>query len=218
MSELRESSLARVRRLGVQSAPAIDLLAVALGGVTQDDELEARARELLKARKLDDLRYLSVADLAELGELPLEEAWRVLAALELGRRVAHAGKGQPDRIERPDDVFALFGHIRHRKQETFSVALLNAKNEVLSVRDVHLGTATMSVVGAREVFREAVREGATAIIVAHNHPSGDPEPSPEDIAVTRKLVQVGDLLDTPVLDHVIVGHGSYISLRQRGLM
>jgi DNA repair protein RadC len=89
---------------------------------------------------------------------------------------------------------------------------------VVSTVTVHIGTVNMSVVGPREVFREAVRENAAALVVAHNHPSGDPSPSPEDIAVTRKLVEVGEILDIPLLDHVIVGDEHYYSMREKGLL
>jgi DNA repair protein RadC len=91
------------------------------------------------------------------------------------------------------------------KKEYFVAILLDAKNAVLRVAEIHVGTLTMSPVGGREVYREAVRDGASAVIVAHNHPSGDPTPSPEDRMVTEKLKQIGELLDIPLLDHLVIG-------------
>jgi len=96
--------------------------------------------------------------------------------------------------------------------------LLDAKNQLIRRADVHIGTANSSLVGAREVFREAVKDGAVGIIVAHNHPSGDPTPSPEDVAVTRQLRDAGKLLDIPLLDHVIIGESRHVSLRRMGLL
>src|SRR5262249_42746108 len=104
------------------------------------------------------------------------------------------------------------------KREHFYAILLDSANHVMRKALIHIGTLTMSIVGPREIFREAVREGASSIIVAHNHPSGDPTPSPEDIESTKQLVQVGKLLDIPVLDHVIIGHEGYRSLSEMGLM
>jgi DNA repair protein RadC len=95
---------------------------------------------------------------------------------------------------------------------------LNSANGVIRKALIHIGTLTMSIVGPREIFREAVRDGASSIIVAHNHPSGDPSPSPEDIEITRILIDAGKLLDIPVLDHVIIGHRRYSSLNEMGFM
>ena len=113
---------------------------------------------------------------------------------------------------------AHMDHLRYEKREHFVVILLDAKNNIIRIAPVHVGTLTASVVGAREVFREAVRDGAAAIILVHNHPSGDPTPSPEDHEVTDHLVQVGDMLDIPVVDHVVIGERSYRSFAQLGMI
>jgi DNA repair protein RadC len=115
-------------------------------------------------------------------------------------------------------VSYLRQQLRDEKREHFIVVLLDAKNKVIRHVTVHIGTLTSSIVGPREVFREAIREGASGIILAHNHPSGDPEPSIEDVSITRKLAEIGHVLDIPVLDHVILGEFKVVSLRQEGVI
>ncbi|MEQ1892196.1 MAG: JAB domain-containing protein, partial [Planctomycetota bacterium] len=125
----------------------------------------------------------------------------------------------PDPEQRPGQPSAVFAHLaplaRGLEQETFWSLLLDGKQRLRRVVVVTTGTLTASLVHPREVFREAVRESAAALIVAHNHPSGDPEPSPEDLAVTERLRQAGEVLGIPLQDHVVLGDGSFVSLRER---
>ena len=146
------------------------------------------------------------------------EALRSLCLIELGRKAALSKRGEPEVVEGPSDVLCLLEHLINEKREYFYAILLDAQNQVMRKALIHIGTLNMSLVGPREVFREAVRDGASSVVVSHNHPSGDVTPSPEDIEVTRHLVEVGKLLDIPVLDHVIIGHSGYRSLRESGLM
>jgi DNA repair protein RadC len=121
-------------------------------------------------------------------------------------------------LDRPEDVLRLFPNMRREKREHFCLVMLDAQNQVITSRVIHIGTLTMSVVGPREVFREAIREGASAIVVVHNHPSGDVTPSVQDLDLTEKLMEVGYLLDIPLLDHVIIGDPKIKSFRQSGLL
>lgn len=214
-----DGALERVRRFGVRGAQAADLLALMLSPDSAGvEDQNPRAHAVLRRLGMRRLADLSPADLAPAGETEAYDTVRILAAFELGRKAALAGKGQVTMVNGPEDAERLFLHLRDESQEHFCAAFLNAKNGVLSVRTIHLGTASASVVGAREVFREAVREGATAVIVAHNHPSGDPNPSPEDVMVTRKLIEVGNILDIDLLDHLIIGHHRCVSLKREGLI
>jgi len=125
----------------------------------------------------------------------------------------------PKPVRGPDDVVALVGRrLRAEAREHFLVLLLNARHECVAVETVSIGSLNASIVHPREVFRQAVLAAAASIIVAHNHPSGDPEPSEEDIAITRRLVQVGELLGIGVLDHVIIATRGVVSLRERGAL
>ena len=133
-----------------------------------------------------------------------------------------AGKGPKRAIDAPEDVVevleGLLDRLKGEKREHFFAILLDSKGSVMRVAQVHIGTLTMSLVGAREVFREAIREGASSVIVGHNHPSGDPTPSPEDIEVTGRLAELGEMLDIRVEDHVILGENDFVSMKRQRLM
>ncbi|MBX3110706.1 MAG: DNA repair protein RadC [Fimbriimonadaceae bacterium] len=215
-----ESAWDRVQRLGVKAASNIDLLAIAMTREPGDLENgEATAQRLARRLGAGRLIDVSAGDLKDAAGLEAYEAARVLSAIELGRRLAGQGKVKTDEITSSEAAYAMFAHLADEPAENFCVGFLDAKAKLLSVETVHKGTLTMSVVGPREVFRAAVRENAAMIVLAHNHPSGDPTPSPEDVRVTHKLVEVGEALEITVVDHIVVGHdGRYVSLRQKGMM
>ena len=219
MSTKPDTPLDRFRALGSNAASPTDLLALALARRPEDaSPNEPIARSLLvRMESVRALTELSPVDLAEHG-LDLFESSRFLATLELGRRAEKAGRGEVTSIDGPEDVYTLCGDLRQQKKEYFVAILLDTQNGVLRRATIHVGTLTASLVGAREVFREAVRDGASSIIVAHNHPSGDPSPSPEDVQVTRQLQMAGNVLDIPVLDHIVIGDRTFSSLKRMGLM
>ncbi len=189
-------------RTGVRGAGAVRLaeaLLNDLGGILG-----------LQSARYDDLRRRSGIGPAKAAQL--------LAAIELGRRFAHAHLTERDAIHSPEDVVAFLSHdIAGQEQEHLVVLMLDTRNRILRQETVYVGSLNTSVVRVGEIFREAVRANAAAVIVAHNHPSGDPSPSPEDVAVTRAMVEAGRLLDVEVLDHLILGKNRHVSLRQAGL-
>jgi DNA repair protein RadC len=219
---MASETLARLKRIGINAAMPTELLAYAVS--KNDDEVDRwvpYVREMLLAnRKLRSMADISVEELQTKFELDEATARRLLAMFILGQKVGIAGKGsaEVETIDDPADVAALLDDLRHESQEHFVAIYLNSKNVILRIATLHIGTANSSIVGLREIFREAVREGAVGIIVAHNHPSGDPEPSPEDIQVTAKIVEAGKLLDIEVLDHVIIGERRWVSLKRQKLM
>lgn len=177
------------------------------------------ARKILaRYGRINALGEASPADLSSMTGLEGFEVLQVVASLELGRRIGLGGKGYATHIQSAEDVEAVLDYLRYEKREHFVAILLDTKNAILRVATIHIGTLNASLVGPREVFREAIRDGASAVVVAHNHPSGDPEPSPEDIQVTQLLKEVGLKLDIPVLDHVIIGDRRNVSLAARRLM
>jgi DNA repair protein RadC len=146
------------------------------------------------------------------------KAAQVKAALEIGRRLLLAQPEQRPQITSPADVAnLLMVEMAHLEQEHLRVVLLNTKNYVLKIETVYIGSINSSAVRIGEVFKTALKQNSAAIIVVHNHPSGDPTPSPEDVAVTRQLVEAGKLLDVDVLDHLVIGQGRWVSLRERRL-
>jgi DNA repair protein RadC len=210
----------RVRFAGASGATLLDLMAVSFTRREEDILLgEAEARRLLQRfGGLDQMQGLTSAEIASTG-LEGFEVLRAQALIELGRRMATREKHSDVPVSTAREVYdRLREMLRGEKQEHFMVVMLDAKNAIQRIARVHVGTLTMSVVGAREVFREAIRDGASSIIVAHNHPSGDPTPSPEDIEVTKKLSEIGQLLDIPVVDHIIIGDRRYVSLNEEGLL
>ena len=212
--------LARIQLTGLAAASLIDLVAVGFSRRAEDvSQAEEMARKLLRRfSAIQGLQTASPTDLRDLTGLEGFEVLRAQALLEIGRRISNAGKGEVRQISRPQDVAALLSYLNQEKREHFVAILLDAQGGLIRVATIHVGTLTASIVGPREVFREAIRDGASSVIVAHNHPSGNPEPSPEDIHVTNLLVEVGKMLDISVDDHVIIGDPGFVSLRQRGII
>jgi len=169
----------------------------------------------------DSLRRIMNASIAEISKVPgigRAKAAKILAALELGRRAAEEERPGLDRVGSPREVYERMRLVlRDLKHEEFHVLLLNTQNQVIRDLQVTRGTLDASLVHPREVFRSAVTEAAASVILVHNHPSGDPTPSPEDRAVTRELRSAGETLGIEVLDHVVVGEGRYVSFVEAGL-
>ncbi|HJP83641.1 MAG TPA: DNA repair protein RadC [Fimbriimonadaceae bacterium] len=215
-----EGPVDRLTYNGFASASIIDLVSVAFTR-SETDALQATpmVREMLgRYAKLSSLAEATIQELTEITGQDRFELIRAQALIELGRRMGNSKRGELPEVDVPEDVARRLDHLRHEKREHFVVVLLDSKGHIQRISPVHIGTVNMSIVGAREVFREAVKDGASSIIVAHNHPSGDPTPSPEDIKVTKKLVEAGKLLDIPVLDHIIIGYDDFTSLMRKGLM
>lgn len=207
--------------LGSRALSSRELLALLVGSGGPDGSALDVAGRLL-ADVGGSLRRLAGRPAAHLTGLPgigQATAARILASLELGRRAA-AEKGRDlERIRGPRDIFLRMGpRLRDLAQEEFHALLLNSQHRVLREVLVTRGILDASLIHAREVFREAVLEGAAAVILVHNHPSGDPAPSPEDRAVTRQLAAAGKALGIPVLDHVVVGDGRWVSLAEEGVV
>ena len=219
MTSQTESPFERISRFGVRSVSAIDLLSLVL---TQNSSslstTEHHARSWIQANGIFKIIELSPAELVELGIEDPFYALKVLSAFELGRRSTKAGAGPVEYIEGPTDVAKLFDYLVQEKKEHFCAAYLNSKNRVLCTRTIHIGTINTSLVGMREVFREAIKEGAASLIAVHNHPSGDPNPSAQDISITHKLKESGKLLGVPLLDHVIIGRQCYYSFQEKGFL
>ena len=172
---------------------------------------------LLLAPGIEALAQYSPSELAAIPGIGPAKAASVLAALELARRLAARPLQRGDRIGSPEDVHRHFhARLRDAKTEEFHIVLLDARHRVLRSVLTSQGTLTASLVHPREVFRPALREAAAALVLVHNHPSGDPTPSGEDRELTRRLARAGALLGVPVLDHVIVADRGYASLREQG--
>ena len=211
----------RLKHLGPSSLSAAELLAIVLGSGAGGHSAIAVAQDLLAA-SAGSLRRLAsqpVAALTELRGVGTVRAVTVHAAIELGRRAAREGRHDGAPVRSPRDVAAYFApRLEDLPVEEFHVAVLDAQHRVERDVTVTRGILNSSLVHPREVFREAIAERAAAIILVHNHPSGDPTPSADDRIVTEQLVAAGRLLDIPVHDHVIIGRGRYTSFAEAGLL
>jgi len=210
----------RLSRLRADALSTAELLGVVLGSGAAGRSAVDVAADLL-TRHEGSLRQLAVAEprgLQQTCGVGPARAAAVVAAMALGRRLAAEPAREGRRIRGPNDVFGRLGPLlRDRRQEEFWVLYLDTQNQILTERCVTVGLLNSSLVHPREVFAPAIAAGAASIILSHNHPSGDPEPSPEDVAVTRQLVESGRLLGIPVRDHVVLGAAGYVSLADRGL-
>ena len=205
----------RLLSVGIRHLACRELLALVLGSGSRAGNVFEVADRLLGFSE-GSLRRLGSADPRSLESVPgvgPGTAARVLAALELGRRAASESALPGDPIRGPEDVFRRMGpRLRHLLQEEFHVLLLNTRHRVVREVSITRGILDASLIHPREVFRTVVVEGAAGIILVHNHPSGDPAPSPEDRAITRQLSEAGRALGIPVLDHVVIGDGRFHSL------
>lgn len=211
-SDTGRTRLARLECEGAESLSTAELLAVLAG----DPRAEGDVERLVSAVDLASLSRRDVRHLAREFDLPRQAAARWCAAFALGRRVERCVRPPRTPLRAPSLVHELMaGELRGLDRETFHALLLDGKHRLQSRRRISEGTLTTSLVHPREVFAPAVREGAAALIVVHNHPSGDPDPSPEDLAVTRRLIDAGVLMGVPLLDHVVIAGDRFVSLRER---
>lgn len=161
------------------------------------------------------LRDISVQELTQIHGIGPAKATTILAAIELGKRVFQSRPPELAILDSPQSAVNALSHdLMWQSQERFAVLLLDVKNRLISQKVITIGTATETLAHPREIFREVIRQGATRLIIAHNHPSGNVEPSPEDIALTQQLLAAAQLLTIPLLDHLILGNGNFCSLRQ----
>ena len=211
----------RMRALGAQALSTTELIAAIIGGGSAGGSALACARLILTQAEgsLGRLATMPVAALTRVSGVGLARATAVHASLELGRRMSSEAREAGAPLRSPKDVVDAFGlKLRDLPVEEFHVAILDGQHRLERDVLVTRGLLNSSPVHPREVFREAIAERAAAIILVHNHPSGDPTPSAEDRAVTEQLVAAGRLLDIPVHDHVIIGRGRYVSFAETGLL
>lgn len=209
----------RLEHYGAQALSNAELLAIILRtGVQGESVLHLASRLLARYGGLLGLARANFSELCAERGLGPAKATQLIAALELGRRLLIASPEERPVVRSPADAASLLMmEMSLLQQEHLRLLLLDTKNRVLGMPTVYIGSLNMSVLRVGEVFREAIRQNCAAVIVAHNHPSGDPTPSPEDVAVTERIVNAGKLLDVEVLDHLVIGQQRYVSMKERGL-
>jgi len=204
---------------GEETLSTAELLAIVIGSGTREKTAVQLAEYLLATyRGLRSLRDASCEELSAVRGIGAAEATRLKAALELGRRLA-ADVRDRQVIRSPEDVKnKLMEEMRYLDREHFRAVYLDRKNQIISIETISIGGLASSIVHPREVFKPAVKKSAAGIILVHNHPSGDPSPSQEDIEVTRRLVEAGRIIGIEIVDHIIIGDRDYLSMRGRGII
>lgn len=208
----------RLLKLGAEYLSNQELLAILLGSGSKDESVMSLSnRILMHFEGLKLLKDATIEELIAIRGIGVAKGVLLLASIEFGRRMNQYKPEETYVIRSPDDgANYIMEDMRVLKQEHFVVLFLNTKNHVIHRQTIFIGSLNASIVHPREVFREAVKRSAASIIVAHNHPSGDPAPSQEDIHVTKRLVESGKMIGIELLDHLIIGDRKFISLKEKG--
>jgi DNA repair protein RadC len=209
----------RLAALGAEALSNAELIAILLrSGIVGQNALELGQRLLTDAGGLAGLHRMSYLELRRRRGIGQAKAAQLKAAIELGRRMTASSPEERPLVQSPEQAAALLQfEMGALEREQLRVLLLDTRNRLMRIVEVYRGSLNTSLIRVGEVFRDAVRANAAALIVAHNHPSGDPSPSAEDVAVTKAIVEAGKLLDIEVLDHLVIGQNRYVSMKARGL-
>ncbi len=210
----------RLLREGPEVLTDSELLAILLHtGTKKNSALDLATKIISSFGGLRELLSLTQEELLAVHGVGLAKVAQIKAALELGRRVSSSHIGERPQIRCPEDVAGLvMEEMRHLDREHFVVLALNTKNQVLMKETVSIGTLNSSLVHPREVFKNALRRSAAAVILVHNHPSGDPTPSGNDIKITQQLQEAGNIVGIQVLDHIVIGDNTFIGLKAKGII
>jgi DNA repair protein RadC len=210
----------RLQKFGAEALSAQEILALILGrGIAGESVTMTAQRLLSKFGNLGGIAVASLEELAEIKGIGLAKASQIKAAFELANRLeGQAETGKRQVVKNPVEVVGVVkGRLKGKKKEHFLVVLLDTRNQVIKVSEVSVGSLDTSVVHPREVFKEAISASAASVIFVHNHPSGDTEASEEDVELSKRLAEVGEIMGIDVLDHIIVTDNDFLSLKGKGL-
>jgi len=209
----------RLQQFGVEALSAQEILAVIMGrGVSGESVMVTAQRLLSQFGSLKGIAAASVEELSKIKGIGIAKACQIKAAFELTNRLDQAETEDRQVVKTPENVAGLVqSRLRDKKKEYFLALLLDTRNQLIRVAEVSVGSLDSSIVHPREVFKEAISASAAAVIFVHNHPSGDTQASEDDIKLTKRLVEAGEIVGIDVLDHVIIGDRKYLSLKREGL-
>ncbi len=206
---------------GVEALSNAELIALVITtGSLKDTAVELGQKVIsMDSRGLAHLSEVSLEDLMKINGIGEAKATQILATIEIGKRISRFNTHDKIKVSSPHILAnLLMDEMRYLNKEHFRIAILDTKNQILAIENISIGTLNASIVHPRDVFYASIRRSANSIILIHNHPSGDPEPSNEDINITNRLIEAGNLLGIKVLDHIIIGDRKYISFKEKNLI
>lgn len=218
---LSERPRERLLKHGVEALSAQEILALILGRGIKDESVIVTAQKLLSTfGNLKNIAAASMEELTKIKGIGPAKAAQIKAAFELSKRVEDSSdKDQKATVKSPEDAIkSVKNQLKGKKREHFLVLSLDTRNHLINIQTISIGSLDSSIVHPREVFKEAISSTAASVIFVHNHPSGDPTPSEDDIKLTKRLVEAGEILGIEVLDHIIICDKDYISMKNRNLL
>ena len=210
----------RLKKFGPEALSAQELLSLVIGrGIPKKSVMNIAQELLARFGSIKAISEASIEELSQIKGIGFAKAAQIKACFELGKRQELELELKALHIKDPQSVVKVVrASIKDKAKEHFKLILLNTRNKVIGISTISIGTLNANLVHPREVFKDAIMHSAASVVLAHNHPSGDPEPSEEDIAITKRLVEAGKIVGIEVTDHIVIGKNSFCSFRERGLI
>lgn len=215
-----ERPIERGIEFGFESLSNSELMGIIIGTGSREKSAIGLSNDIIKLMdSISDLSNVTLEELCNIKGIGRTKASKIIAAVNLGQRIYKSNIKSKLKITSPEDVYKAFSsEMCFLKREEFRVILLNTKNSVISTELISIGSLNSSIVHPREVFNKAIKKNSASVILIHNHPSGNPSPSKEDLVITRRLIEAGNIIGIKVLDHIIIGHGKFYSLKENDEM